>query len=316
MPFHTPRIVKADHGATMVEMSLVLLLLLMFVMGVVNVGRFMAIQAVLTRGAQESLNLAQKVDGIEVDTRKLAPTDPNYSRFTSSRAVVVNQAKRIPLSTLISDVPAQSSAWLRPFQAFDDMAGDVTLTQNVDVLLLRPGDSAKYTKSGHTYWKDHPTLCSPDSPTCAQPISPTDSYDQLLRTHPLKIELRAEVDLFFPFNVPITVTGKALGFREQALTPSTPAQQSIPNDYGTGKCSGSPNIAQLTTACQAKGLCFDGSRWDDSDCCNACPGDPPTTSVTVSTQPYTCTPKQLNDCSESGGVPEPSIIQCCKRGSN
>jgi hypothetical protein len=193
------RFFKTDRGVTMVEFALVLPLLMLLLIGIIDVSRYFAYQAILNKGAENGLNLALKVPNLDVDLALYQPTDLDYQRYQQARGLVIQSAVDVPMRTFFSDSSTDSIAKLVNYSYIDPGAS----TSELDAGLIFPGQ-ALATSDGATV--AHKTF--PNPPTAQ-------TKEDLLKQHPIMVELRAEVRPLTPFMQPITLRARAMGYREE-----------------------------------------------------------------------------------------------------
>ena len=233
--------IRNSSGATMVEFTLAVFILVGAVAGILDLGRILATQALLTRAAQEGLEVAVKIQGIDESPADTASDPDALTRYINARDEVIRAALRIPNSTFIStDINGGLGAahQLLPL-SFNDapLSGNTLGVRREAAMLLRPGEAFEYISphNGRTNIVNHPTLCPPGM-TCRCPKDPSDtdcslpnfdpsgSYTALLIEHPLSVELRARLFLILPFFDEMEIRGRAIGFRERfADTRAPPA---------------------------------------------------------------------------------------------
>ena len=194
---------KTDRGVTMLEFALVLPLLLVLIIGIIDVARYFAYQAILNKGAESGLNFALKVPNLDVDLKEYNHGDVDYQRYEQARDLVARKAVDIPLRTFFSDSATPSIAQLEDFEYTDVDAGGTEKTLSEEVALIFPGETL--TASDGTAIT-HKTLPTP-------PIAQT--KEDLLKIHPVIVELRAQIQPLTPFMSPITLQARAMGFREE-----------------------------------------------------------------------------------------------------
>lgn len=214
---------SAERGASIVEFSLVALFLLVFLLGVIDFSRFFFARAVLFKGAQMGLTTAKNLQDFAFDLSDIKLEASEFERkktaFIRARQRIVAKALSLPRETMFAlragsqplnaDDPHRLARYVQKYPLRD---GTSFYTVTSPVLVLRPGDSGQLDGE----WIDHPEICSPISPSCPAEKRRTAAHtmEQLLRDYPIIIELRGEVELFFPFVRRIEVRANMAGYKE------------------------------------------------------------------------------------------------------
>jgi hypothetical protein len=217
-----PRL-KSDSGATVLEFAIVLPILMLACLSVIDLARYLTIQALLNKGAEDGLNMAMKMPNLDIDIRNLKDTDANYQVFREARRRVIWAATRLPLATLVTDFDTPSSAQLAQWTITDQGMDGVTPSYNKGAVLLRPGEQAAVDIHGTTVVVDHPTV-KPGGGGAPPPQTP----EMLMKKNPISIQLDARVDMFLPFFGTMMARGVATGYRENI--PTGPLPQAEPGD--------------------------------------------------------------------------------------
>ncbi len=181
-------------------------------LGIFDLARYLAVQAIINKGAAQGLNLAAKLSSFDNNIRNLAPGDPDYQAFAEARRRVLREATRVPLATLLTNFDTPSSAQLL---AITDTDPELTLavtdpipTVTSGATVFRPGDRTLVSDGTTTNWVSHPTY-----PPDAGGLPPQDVH-QLLRIHPIVVEVHARLEMFSPFLHDTVIVGRAVGYRE------------------------------------------------------------------------------------------------------
>jgi Flp pilus assembly protein TadG len=230
-------------GAMMLQLAVVLPIFLLLVLGVMDLARYMTIQALLTRASQAALGVATKITDFDKRYDKLTPSDPEYQAFVKARNAAMAVAENTALNTMLSDCNTPSSARLLcanaldVFQSIDPLSGSpYSVSHTSDVAVLRPGEAVKFVDSHSSESVvDHPTV---------KPGASVLSPRKLMESEPIVVEMRAEVDMFLPLFGPMTVTARAAGYRERIPDVGI-GNPAAPNGGGQGSggpgTTGTPN---------------------------------------------------------------------------
>jgi hypothetical protein len=206
---------ESQRAAIMVEFSLAFLSAIILLIGVIDFGRMLALQAALTRGAQEGLAVATTTPFIDVAPAAMSGADA--TKFQAAEARVIEAALRVPRSSF-----ASASNLLTYSDPSNGARGPFSAA------LLRPGNRLQ---SSDGMYRCHVTCQSVDCATGAALPAPCPGaaadYEQVLRDHPLIVEVRARFSFTIPGLPEQIITGRAIGFREQFIRGSQPV---IPSD--------------------------------------------------------------------------------------
>ncbi len=229
---------KNEKGAAILEFALVGGLFLMLVLAIIDLSRYYALQALLTKGAQNGLALAKTIPNLDIDVQELASVcdhfDPNteqtlyqeclnenYQDFLDARAEVIIEAARLPLATLADEPNSDTGSELIAY-SMDDTTFMTTVPtgqtnfSNLSAAVIRPGDQAYLGALEDNYVIEHPSICA-KSGSCIKgqrKRKDGEQYETLLRNHPLVVTLRADVNMILPMFGSTTIEGTAMGYRE------------------------------------------------------------------------------------------------------
>jgi hypothetical protein len=198
-----------SRGVSLIQFVFVFPVLFVVVVGIIDFSRFLAVQAVLQKGAESGANYATKIPNLDINIDGLQATDDDYKIYDLVRKRVLKEAVRTPLSTLVGDIGAgNTSAKLVPFQ-YDDaqiVSGTPAPTPfDWGAAVLRPGDRVKDANGN---WVAHNTV--PPDAGGHPPRTPEES----MKTEPIVVIMQADVKMFLPFLGTIRATGQATAYRE------------------------------------------------------------------------------------------------------
>ncbi len=228
----------AERGATILEFVLAFPIFLFIILGIVDLSRYFAAVAVLNAGAHEGLMVATKIPNLDLDTREVDANSEDYKRFTLARDFVTSAAVTIPFGSIIGEAGSNDPIRLNEQEMTDELVGGTAaLVPAQGVAVLRPGECAvsmngtKLTCNNETlnpndYPTPAPTPTTPPAAAAPTPIStpakPITPPQTLMRSHPIKIVLTADVQSYLPFFSGYTAVGSANGYREKDI-PEGPA---------------------------------------------------------------------------------------------
>lgn len=185
---------KQNLGATMVESAIVIAVLLVAVLGIMEVSRYYMTKATLQRAVKQGLELAIRHDALLI----------NYnSADTAQKALLVEAYNQIKARASTKDVTKSTS---KLANVVDQAIPGVDAGP---ILVLRPGESGSYQSiNGTTEIEvDHPTHSAADS-------RPNEVMADLLRTHPIMVEMNAAMPSILPFLGDMPIRVQALGMAE------------------------------------------------------------------------------------------------------
>lgn len=287
----------SEDGIAMVEFALIVGVFLSFILGIVDFSRYYAVQALLTKGAQNGLILAKTLPDFAIDVDTLAAGDPQRDKFLAARQKIDDAAAAIAIGTMATRSNNDSAVKL--------VGGWNTYSDKFyETLILRPGDSMLFDKdengqvSSGDKWIDHPTICSGYSPTCgvtqtqninsgvnsyvasSSPRGTKDSIGALFAREPIVVEIHAKVRMIFPGFGTKDVVGRAVGYREiyvsdeMPLAPATPPSSSgssgPPPDDSSSSSSSSSSSGCICSPSQAQCDLDDNDYYCTADCVGRC----------------------------------------------
>lgn len=231
-----------DSGAVMLEFALVVGAFVLLILGIIDFSRVFAAKALLTKGAQEGLNLAQKLEYVNVDTRTWADetADPGYledaklagTANDGSYYRVIRAATALPLNSAVLSTEPNSFMEMLKFSSTVSMGGGGSVSiSDQYAALIRPGEKAQVASSYGTSSSSetiyHSTLCTSDtSDPCTtstgERLSSGGNYDAVLEQHPIEVHMRARVKMITPGLSDLVVSGVARGYREIVAKSSLP----------------------------------------------------------------------------------------------
>jgi hypothetical protein len=219
---------KEATGATLVEFTLVFMILFSCIMAIIEVGRYALIKSLLQSAAHDALNYAQKVSDFDVDLREAS--NEQYNRFKQARASIVEVGSKLPRSFL-NDFERDSVHRMSKFKNIDLVNATSRDSEDVSILVLRPGEYG-YDEYAHEY-VSHPTLCAPSGGTCAAGVSrasSTQDWNELIYKQPIYVQVSAIYRTLIPLPFRVaerSISAVAIGYREPPTNTTAPANVPI-----------------------------------------------------------------------------------------
>lgn len=213
MNFLKPRTKQLEMGATMVEAALIMGVLVFFVLGVIEVGRYFTIKSLLQRAAKSGLELAIRHDDLLFE----GTSPEGIQKLAQAHAEIQNRiadnitgggVKVFQGNSILGSIGGNAAEW--------------------PAIVLRPGESGYYMKSGTQIQIEHPTY---------ENRTASDSMPSLLQSHPVLIEIDAAMPSIVPFLGTIPIRVQAIGMVEipPVGIPGVPGQPDfIPPLCGNG----------------------------------------------------------------------------------
>ena len=253
--------VANERGTSMLEFSLVVGLLMMMVVAMSDLCRLFVVEMLLTKGAEDGLNVAMKIPNIDMDIRNVEPGSKEYTWYHEARRRVIIASTRLPLDAWLDDENSTSDSRLLPISVMDDQintGGGAAPVFTYGASMIRPGERVWFGTGGtmgdttQGYWLGHYAV--PYAGLTA--VAPK----ALLKSFPIQIELRARVEPLLPFLGTKVVRGYALGYRELNI-PKSPLAP-LPGETTTTSTTSTTSSTTTTV-----------------------------TRVTTTTVPWTCSPE-------------------------
>ena len=213
---------STESGATMIEFALVFPVLVILLLFFCDVARVIAVNALLTYAAEETMQQTLTMPNFDVDNRTADPNSPEYQRYLLARRRILQGATRFLLQTsLVTDGNTPSSAQLMQF-TYGEPAnrGGAQPPVSADVAVLRPGERVRVGDAASAEFLEHNAYPYPGDGI----VEP--SMERLLGKLPIVVEFRARVQTFTPMLGDIVVRGVAQGYRD--LIPRGPMPDEDP----------------------------------------------------------------------------------------
>lgn len=220
-------LIKTESGVSIIQFAFIFPILFLLLLVMIDLGRVLCAKAILTKGAENGLNLAMKIPNLDIDIREHGKNETEHIRFRTAREIVLEEAEALPLGTLFTPSDKSSSMTLVAYAYTDKELGGGEVKSKYDAALLRPGEKVEVEKEGSNKWFNHKTLAYTGA------AAPNQRPEDLLKSHPIVVELRGKVTTFFPFFDEFVVTGSAVGFREEIPRGPLSAYLDGPEPEGT-----------------------------------------------------------------------------------
>ena len=223
-----PEPVPLETGAVMPEFVFVCGMVFAVILTFIDFGRIFMMQALLTKGAQQGLAVAEKVPNFGIDLSRIDPADYGEQKalYDEARRQIIEAAVRLPVA--LNFVGGEFTL----FTALDlDPDGTLTSDEERLALVLRPSDTAQDSVNTGSYIF-HPDRCDSAVTGCpaAKARAANETMEVLLDEFPIEVQLRAEVDTWSPWLPSVILRGRAMGWREEAVPSGFEDGRAAPND--------------------------------------------------------------------------------------
>lgn len=242
-------------GAALAEFALVLPFILFFLVAIIDLSRYIAARAVLTRGAQSALEAAIRIRNFDLEVTTNSGSD--WNNYLSALDTIRDTGLRIATGAFLSPSSGNAGGGYANLVPANLLVGANSLqAPPSDVLVLRPGDRG--------------TIGS--AQVLGVPLANGQNFSQAIRERPLVVEMRAQIKMLTPLLGTVTIVGRAAGYRENPPTKLRQLGTDIQIPCGDGvvqaslgeQCDGGPNC---NSECQ-RSICGDGTRTTPEEGCD------------------------------------------------
>jgi hypothetical protein len=259
----------SESGAALIEFALVAFLFISVVLTFLDLANYLFVQALLSKGAQEALMIAEKTDGFGIDTAMLDPAGADYaaqvSEYNAARNLVAAKASELALSVIaeVGSTHPNAAVRLREFTPLDQYPTGIVDGPAAPTLVLRPGDSGK-DEYGNTI--HHLSRCSASISGCpaAKQRNSSDTMERMLRDFPIVVRVEADITTYSPFLPRLVAQGIAVGWREQPVRSGFSTGTFAPSDIDTAIPA--PDDGGGGDSTCVPRTCTGASHWDGDLC--------------------------------------------------
>lgn len=248
--------IASQRGAMMLEFALVAALVFALIMVFIDASRYLLFQSVLTRAAEQAVNVAKKDIRFCQDVRTISsPTLAALDDFRNARREIAQVSLSLPSKILYPSANGAKHSVLE-FKVPDPQYGSspATGSESLDAALFFPGQIVEYRtkdQGGSVVWNQvpHPTCVN-----CPEATEPgPKGWKELLKNHPMVMEVRGTMPLLSLLGQRVDLVGRSAAFQE-CVPVGSPGVLPTPTPTPTA----SPNIpcSQIgeTAACSGKCL--------------------------------------------------------------
>lgn len=224
---------SGDKGAVFPEFAIILPLLFVFIIGFADITRYYTTKILLQHAAARGLASAQTIQEIEYDYY-VHPRERG-DILESARELIIDDTLAYPKAVLPWIADLGDGLRFLQYRHVATVGVDIETAPSFGALVLLPGESAQEFKIVDRFndvqqkmeqhevligWRDHPFVCALLSPSCASPRQDTNERPEhfvvdLLRKHPIIIQLGLEFKFLMPGFSPRIIVVRAAGFRER-----------------------------------------------------------------------------------------------------
>ncbi len=221
----------SEKGSVLVESSLVIGVIFLLLLTFFEVGYGLYLKAILTKAAQNALNLSQKINGTQTDLRVLDIEDSGdltkWDRFNDAVSTIEEKAKLITKAAGIGDVGSGGIS-LREYTNVYHLNG-IKKEKKHSILFLRPTESATFSKNGETKIIHHPDYCDIWMSGCSLSEDEKNSeWESLIFNDPFVVKVSVDYKPLFGLLGKVELSGQAIGFREKLLKGGFSERSKIP----------------------------------------------------------------------------------------
>jgi len=276
------------QGATILEAALSMPLFILFVLFILDIGRFFFVYIFLNFAAHNAVNLAA---GLPIDARLTVNANSNSCGESYSRYVRLIEEAAMENALRVA-APSGSGAWVElvPFEHYYESPQNCSLDNGnvIDVAFLRPGEKVRgYPGQSNEFEYFHPTRPFGLELWQGWPGS-NENWSGVLRAHPIEVRLQASFRAITPLVPELRIVASQAAFGSSDsfdqggpgnIVPPTPTPTPVCDlcpDAGCEYCSANECGCDPACAETCMGLpveecndCFDRYA---SQCENTCPG--------------------------------------------
>lgn len=187
---------STTRGASIVEFVLAIPFVMLALVAIVDLSRYVATRAVLTRGAQAALEAAIRERNFELQI--YANNDTKWTNYTAALARVRQAGLKVVTGSIVRPSSAGNGVYAKLKSTTLKVGTAQYAASNSDIMVLRPGDTATIDGQTINY----------------VPIPTGETYMGALRTVPIAVEIRATIQLMTPLMGKLEVRSRAFGYRE------------------------------------------------------------------------------------------------------
>lgn len=240
-------------GAALAEFALALPFILLFLISIVDLTRYVAARAVLSRGAQEALEVAIRIRNFDLDVTSTSA--PEWNKYLAAHNTISAAGLRVATSAFLRRSNGNGTSFANLIPATVTVGSSSLQGPTSDVLILRPGDRGTMGAESINY----------------VPLPSGKNFTEAIRNEPMVVEMRAQIKLLTPMLGTVTVVGRAVGYRENPPTKLKLSGETLVVTCGDGfhqptygeECDGGVNC---TADCKLLGVCGDGKQGPNEGC--------------------------------------------------
>ncbi len=209
-----------QSGVTMLQFALTFPVLILIIFSMIDICRYYTIQTMLTSAVFKAANKATRVHDLDIKTKGLSSSSPDYGRYFLARDKVMHAAESAALVALVTDSAHPSDATLLKVRTNDEGVSGATDVES-HVAFLRPGDKTTFLNDDGTtedLFNKFVGRLSPSDPVYDDPA-------YAMEKAPLVVEMRAKVKFITPFFGSKVITARALNYRPRIPRELTAAEE-------------------------------------------------------------------------------------------
>ncbi|MBX7136549.1 MAG: hypothetical protein K1X83_01100 [Oligoflexia bacterium] len=255
-PFARMRLnTKAEGAAVLVEASISMLMFFVFVICLIDVGRFVTTLLLLNYSAYSAADLASKLE-IAVDTSIAKCSQPLATpeaeaclRYSSGVNRILERATG--LAALVASPPnIEGSQRLVEFEHYYRYPEDPVILRSIrrGAAILRPGEAVlAHYSDGSTEEVEHPTRPFTAAAGLSGWPQPTENWDEVLDKEPVAIVLIAEFKPFVPVLPPLKLRAMQFAYLKRKRAGARPQPFKLPTSVSSPAPTPEQNIDPTAT---------------------------------------------------------------------
>lgn len=229
-------LVSNEKGSQLIEQCFVFPVFLMLVVGFFDVSRFLTTETLLTKGAYDAAMLASRLPNVDTDISELDPDSNAYKRFQISRRMIIEEARKLPIATIVGEAGSVDPVRLMNFRMTDQAASDQTGVY--DAALIRPAECAlvedeedrsmdvsESAPCGSSVCNDESCIKHPVVPPKSDGSSYNTNQKNLMENQLMMVVLKSEVEMMIPGLGNMQAQG--IGIARRQSLPFSPFERAV-----------------------------------------------------------------------------------------
>lgn len=133
---------KNEKGSQLIELSFIYPTFILIIIGFYDISHFLTVETMLTKGAYDAAMMASRMPNIDTDINNINPSSNEYKRFKIARRLVIEEARRLPIATIVGEAGSSDPARLKNFRMTDMQSSGNPQSGVYDAAVIRPAECA------------------------------------------------------------------------------------------------------------------------------------------------------------------------------